>query len=147
MSAECCGAGAKSALPARCGTRGHRIASLLAFAPAALLAIAVPKCPLCLAAQLAFLGASVGAASTIAPLLSPLRIALAILAVGLLLPRKPARSGTPATRGEMASARPAPARPPPRRSPAIPILVSSSPGTSVLTPAAAEDRAGCDSKW
>jgi hypothetical protein len=50
-----------------------------------LLAIAVPKCPLCLAAQLAFLGASVGAASTIAPLLSPLRIALAILALGLLL--------------------------------------------------------------
>jgi len=85
MSAECCGAGAEHRLSARHGARGQRIASLLAFVPAALLAIAVPKCPLCLAAPLAFLGVSVGAASAIAPLLSPLRIALAILALGLLL--------------------------------------------------------------
>src|SRR5262245_49967649 len=85
MSAECCDAGPKRRLPARHGPRGQRIASLLAFVPAALLAIAVPKCPLCLAAQLAVLGVGAGAASAIAPLLSPLRIALALTALGLLL--------------------------------------------------------------
>jgi len=89
MSAECCGTEAESRLPARRGTRGQGIASLLGFAPAALLAIAVPKCPLCLAAQLAFLGVSVGAASAIASFLSPLRISLAILALGLLLRASP----------------------------------------------------------
>src|SRR5262245_6067129 len=48
----------------------------------ALVAVLVPKCPLCVAAYLVLLGVSAGAASLAAPLLFPAAIALAALAFG-----------------------------------------------------------------
>ena len=82
MSAECC-AFAAGERPGHSG-RAKRRASLLALAATAALAIAVPKCPLCLAAQLAFLGVGLSAASAIAPWLLPCAIALGLLTLGLL---------------------------------------------------------------
>jgi hypothetical protein len=80
MNAECCKA-------------PRRLAALLALVPAALVTIAVPKCPLCLAALLSLLGIGVGAAAAIAPLLLPFAGALAVLGVCLLLwPRRRARA-------------------------------------------------------
>jgi len=66
--------------------RAHTVGSLLAMTPAAVLAIAAPKCPACLAVWFAFLGA--GTAAAVAPLVFPASIALAAGALAWLLVRR-----------------------------------------------------------
>jgi hypothetical protein len=61
-----------------------------------LLALLLPKCPLCLAAYLSALGVTVGAASVALSVLRPLGLALALLAAAAILAhrlrtRRPAR--------------------------------------------------------
>jgi hypothetical protein len=53
----------------------------------ALLAVLIPKCPVCVAAYLVLFGLSAGAASVAAPLLFPASIALCALAVAATLVR------------------------------------------------------------
>ena len=88
MSAECCGAMPRDRPGiARRGRHPRRIASLVALGPAAIALIALPKCPLCVAAQLAMLGIGVGAASAIAPLVWPLGLVLVAVALGIFARR------------------------------------------------------------
>ena len=65
--------------------RADTVGSLLATTPAALLALLAPKCPMCLAAYLAFVGA--GTAAAVAPLLLPAAIVLAVAAIAWRLSR------------------------------------------------------------
>jgi hypothetical protein len=53
-----------------------------------LLAMLVPKCPLCLVAYLSLFGVGLGAASVASALLRPLGVGLAALALGLILVRR-----------------------------------------------------------
>lgn len=61
MSAECCGA--RAAVQGR-SVRKRLALVGLASTPAALLAVLLPKCPLCLGAQLALLGVGVALPSS-----------------------------------------------------------------------------------
>lgn len=61
MSAECCGA--RAAVHGRLARKRLALVGL-ASTPAALLAVLLPKCPLCLGAQLALLGVGVALPSS-----------------------------------------------------------------------------------
>ena len=79
MRAECC---CTPAVQSR-GSVLRRARALLAFAPAATVALLIPKCPLCLAADLAVLGAGAAALSRV--LLPVLCATFAAFVAALLL--------------------------------------------------------------
>jgi hypothetical protein len=53
-----------------------------------LAAVLAPKCPLCVAAYLSVFGVSVGAASVALPLLRPIAVTLAVLALASIVVRR-----------------------------------------------------------
>lgn len=76
MGAECCAA-----------PRKRWLALGLAYTPAAALAVLLPKCPLCIAAQLALLGVTFSVPSSLRGLAIAVSLALATLALFVLRTR------------------------------------------------------------
>ena len=84
MMARDCGCGARRS---EGKPRFERAAGGLALA-LGLLAALIPKCPLCLAAQLSLFGIGLGAAAAGAPLLRAISGAVALFTLGWLLARR-----------------------------------------------------------
>ena len=61
-------------------SRGHWLGLLSGIG-----AVLVPKCPMCLAGYLSFVGLGVGAATVIAPLLRPFGLSIAAISLFVML--------------------------------------------------------------